>query len=96
MMICLQVENKILPTIVVNQELKEKVKEIESTQHRKVSAKEKETIKNGIYSTFLPKAFTKKGKIFAYFDIKNNWLIIDTTSNPKIELFLNTLKKTFD
>ena len=36
MMVCLQIENKILPAIVVNQDLKEKVKEIESTQKRKV------------------------------------------------------------
>ena len=94
MMICLQIEDKILPTTVIHQELKEKIKEIELMQQRKVSTKEKNTIKDGIYSDFLPRAFTKKSKIFAYFDIKNNWLIIDTVSAPRTELFLKVLKNT--
>ena len=94
MLICLQVEDKLLPTTVVNQELKEKVKEIETTQLRKVLSKEKYTIKDSIYNTLLPKAFTKKSKIYAYFDLKNNWLIVDTVNAKKVELFRNILKNT--
>jgi len=94
MMICLQIEDKILPPTVVHQELQDQVRKIEITQRRKVLAKEKYTIRNGIYNALLPKAFTKKSKIYAYFDIKNNWLITDTVSTPKVELFLKILKKT--
>lgn len=94
MLICLQVEDKILPATVVRQELKEKIKDIETIQQRKVLTKEKYTIKDSIYNSLLPKAFTKKNKIYAYFDTKNNWLIVDTVSATKLELFLNTLKKT--
>lgn len=94
MLICLQAEDKILPATVVHQELKEQVKGIESTQRRKVSTKEKYTIKDGIYNTLLPKAFSKKSKIYAYFDIKNNWLILNTVNKGKTELFLNILKKS--
>ena len=94
MMICLQIEDKILPPTVVHQELQDQVRKIEITQRRKVLAKEKYTIRNGIYNALLPKAFTKKSKIYAYFDIKNNWLITDTVSTPKVELFLKIFKKT--
>ena len=94
-MICLQSEEKILPPAVVCQELEEQVRKIERTQHRKVSTKEKYTMRQGIYGALLPKAFTKKNKLYAYFDIKNNWLILDTITVSKVELFLKILKKTF-
>ncbi|PNX48121.1 MAG: hypothetical protein BV456_10135, partial [Thermoplasmata archaeon M8B2D] len=55
---------------------------------------EKYTIKDSIYNSLLPKAFTKKSKIYAYFDTKNNWLIVDAVSTAKVELFLDILKKT--
>src|SRR5579864_1344209 len=58
-MICLQVEEKILPAIVIRQELAKKIKEIESTENRKVRQKEKYDIKDFIISTLLPRSFSK-------------------------------------
>ena len=57
LLFCLQIEEKVLPTYVIRQELKERIKEIESSQQRKVSAKEKYAIKDEIYSMLLPQAF---------------------------------------
>src|SRR5262245_12020408 len=39
-MICLQIEEKILPPIVIRQELSKKIKQIEATEDRKVGQKE--------------------------------------------------------
>jgi len=93
-LICLQFEDKILPATVVTQEVKEQVKSIEKTQLRKVMTKEKYTLKDTIYNTLLQQAFTKKTKIYAYFDMKNSWLIVNTVNPKRSELFLAILKQT--
>lgn len=95
LMICLQIEEKILPATVVNQTLQKKVKEIEKQFDRKVSQKEKYSLKDEIIQTLLPKAFSKLSHIYAYFDVINNWLILDTVSLPRAEIFLKLLKKSF-
>lgn len=94
MMICLQTEEKILPTAVINQKLQEKVKLIETEHERKVYSEEKNSLKDSIYNALLPQAFTKKSKLYAYFDTHNNWLILDTATTNKTELFLASLKRT--
>lgn len=94
MLICLQTEEKILPAAVVNQKLKEEIKEIEETRENKVSKKERQTIKGSIYYSLLPKAFGKISRLYAYIDTKNNWLILNSASQKKIEAFNSFFKKT--
>lgn len=95
MMICLQIEEKILPPIVVRQELAKKIKKIESSENRKVSPKEKYALKDEITAMLLPRAFSKLTKVYAYIDTKNKWLILGTANAKKTEQFLSAFKKTF-
>lgn len=94
-MICLQIEEKILPPIVIRQELDKKVKQIESSEDRKVSPKAKYALKDEITMTLLPRAFSKLTKVYAYIDTKNHWLILGTINTKKTEQFLSAFKKTF-
>ncbi|OGT07402.1 MAG: hypothetical protein A2X78_01015 [Gammaproteobacteria bacterium GWE2_37_16] len=93
MLICLQLEEKILPATVVRQELAEKVKKLEIERDRKISGREKYAIKEELCLTLLPRAFAKKSKIYAYLDLKKHWLILDTASANKTQIFLTTLDK---
>lgn len=95
-MICLQVEEKILPASVVAQTLKEKIKQIELLEARKVRQKEKLSFKDEITHTLLPRAFSKLTRLYAYIDTKNNWLILNTISPVKTELFISMLKKSLN
>jgi recombination associated protein RdgC len=95
MMICLQIEEKILPLIVIRQELVKKIKLIESLENKKVGQKEKYALKDEIVATLLPRAFSKLTKIYAYIDIKNNWLLLGTVNARKTEQFISAFKKTF-
>lgn len=95
MLICLQIEEKILPGSVIRQELNEKIKEIENRDDRKVRQKEKLSLKDEITITLLPKAFTKLTRIYAYIDTRNQWLILGTTSPSKTEQFISLFKKSF-
>lgn len=94
MMICLQIEEKILPASVIRQELTDKVKQIEATGERKVRQKEKLSLKDEITMTLLPRAFTKMTRIYAYIDTKNQWLVLATTQASKTEQFVSLFKRS--
>lgn len=93
-MICLQIEEKILPASVVTQTLKDKIKQIELNEARKVRQKEKLSFKDEVVHTLLPRAFTKFTRIYAYIDTRNGWLILNNVSPAKTELFLSMFKKS--
>jgi len=94
MMFCLQFEEKILPATVIREAVKEKVKEIEADQDRKVRAKEKQDLKEAIIYKLRPQAFSRFTKVHAYIDTKNNLLIINTTSTSRLEKFLAWIKRS--
>lgn len=93
-LICLQLEEKILPASVVGQTLKEKMKQLEITEARKIRQKEKLSYKDEVMHTLLPRAFSKFTRLYAYIDTKNQWLIVNTVSSAKLELFMNVFKKS--
>jgi recombination associated protein RdgC len=93
-MICIQIEEKILPNIVVRQEVLEKVKKIEATQDRRVRQKEKLTLKDEITFSLLPRAFSKLSRLYAYIDTRNHWLVIGSTSAAKNEQFITLFKRS--
>ena len=94
-MITLQIEDKILPASVVNQTLKEKVKQIELNEARKVRQKEKLNYKDELIHTLLTRAFTKFTTLSAYLDVRNQWLILNSISPAKTELFISMFQKAF-
>lgn len=94
MMICLQIEEKILPATVIRQELNEKIKQIEMDQDRKVRQREKLSLKDEVVLTLLPRAFTKITRIHAYIDTKNQWLVLNTANAAKTEQFISLFKKS--
>lgn len=96
LLICLQIEEKLLPTTVVRQALTEKVKTLEAKYDRKIRAREKNAMKDEITQTLMPRAFTKLTRLYAYIDTKNHWLILDTTNTAKTEMFLTLLKKSVE
>jgi recombination associated protein RdgC len=95
LMICLQFEEKILPASVIALSLKEKMKKIEHSEGRKIRRKEKLTLKDEVTDTLLPRAFSKFTRIYAYIDTRHQWLILNSISPAKTELFISMFKKSF-
>jgi recombination associated protein RdgC len=94
LLICLQTEAKLLPAKILHQKLNEKVKEIQLAQDRKVSYKEKNSIKLEVYNGLLPKAFGVIYRDYALIDTKNNWLIINTNSAKNTESLVSFFKRS--
>jgi len=85
-----------LPSAIIRQRLNERIKEIELTQARKVSYKEKNILKQDVYYELLPKAFGKLTRDYAFIDTKNNWLILNTNNTKRTESFISFLKRSLD
>ena len=92
--ICMQFEEKVLPATVVRQELNDTIKDIEKSQGRRVRQKEKYALKDEITHTLLPRAFSKLTRVYAYLDIKNNYLVIDSLKHAigSIQLSMPNIK----
>lgn len=86
-------EEKLLPSTVVREQLDEKVADIEAEQGRKVYRKERLNLKDEIVQDCLPRAFTRSTHIYAYIDVKANWIFIDAASATRAEELLNLLRE---
>ncbi|MBI5448574.1 MAG: recombination-associated protein RdgC [Gammaproteobacteria bacterium] len=93
---CLQFEEKILPSSVVRQAVNDRVSYLAREYDRKISAKEKKELKEEMTQTLLTRAFTKISKLYAYIDIKNHWLVLDTNSASKTEKCIELLYRCFE
>jgi recombination associated protein RdgC len=93
MMLCGKKEEKVLPTAVVNEMLQEKIGEIEDREARKLSRKERTTLKDELIFELLPKAFRFSRRTYAYIDPKGGWLLVDSASAKSAEDLLSNLRK---
>jgi len=93
MMLCLKKEEKVIPAAVINEMLQEKVAEKEEQEARKLSKKERTTIKDELIFELLPRAFSFSKKTYAYIDPKGGWMVVDAASAKKAEDLLSHLRK---
>ena len=94
MMICAQKEEKIIPASVVRQLLDDKVGEIEANEGREIYRREKMRMKEEIIVDLLPRALTRISNQFAYIDIRNQLMIVDSASPAKAETLIGQLRTT--
>jgi len=93
-MICLKREDRLVPSSVVKEAVDEKVAEIEETQMRKVTKKEKDELKEQITHELLPRAFTRSKHTYAYLSPKDGFLIVNASSSKAAEDITSYLRKT--
>jgi len=94
LMICSRSEEKIIPASVIRQLLDDKVAEIESSEAREVYRREKLRMKEEIIVDLLPRALSRISNQFAYIDVRNQLLIIDSASPAKAETLITRLRST--
>lgn len=96
LLFCLQFEDKILPASVVKQELNEKLINLSQQYGRKISKKERLSIKDEVTQSLLIRAFSKRTRLYAYIDTKKNYLVLDTTSGTKTQKFIELLSRSIE
>jgi len=93
LLIAARKEERILPSSVVNDAVKEKIEEIETEQMRKVYKKERDQIKDDIIQSFLPRAFIRRSMIFAAIAPRLGLILVNSASAKRAEDLLSTLRE---
>lgn len=94
MMVCVREQEKLLPASVINEQLEEKVRDIEAKEGREVYRKEKVDLKEALIFDLLPRAFSRSRLHFAYIAPQHGYLVVNSASASKAENLLNLLRES--
>lgn len=89
-----QKEEKILPAHVIKRELDARVEKLEQAENRKLKKVEKQTLKDDVIATLLPRAFSKYQQTALWIDAENNLIYVDAASAKRAEDALALLRKS--
>jgi recombination associated protein RdgC len=94
MLIALAVEQKLLPSSVINQYALERATEVEEQQGYRPGRKQLREIKERVAEELLPRAFTRRRTTYAWIDPVDGWLVVDAASTAKSDELLEALLKS--
>lgn len=86
-------QEKILPAAVVQDEMQPKIDALTTEKGRPLSRKEKDSIKEEVTFSLLPRAFSKTQSVIACLDLNKQRIIINTSSSSRAEDVLALLRK---
>ncbi|MCD1597659.1 recombination-associated protein RdgC [Rheinheimera aquimaris] len=86
-------QEKILPAAVINEEMQPKLEAMEQEKGRPLSRKEKQSLKEELQLSLLPRAFSRSTLTQGYYDPEHQWLVINSGSASKAEDVLALLRK---
>ncbi|GAB4059273.1 recombination-associated protein RdgC [Uliginosibacterium sediminicola] len=95
-LIALGVEQRLLPSSVVKQAAKDRAEEIEAQQGYKPGRKQMKEIKEAVTHELMPRAFTRRRRIFAWIDAQAGWLVVDAPSRKAADSMIEALHKSLD
>ncbi len=94
LLICAKHEEKILPAPVIKQELADKVEQLQNEQHRKLKKTEKDSLKDEVLHSLMPRAFSRFTQTFMWIDLDNRLIMVAAVSAKKAEDMLALLRKS--
>lgn len=92
--LCAKKEEKILPPAVISQELQKKIEKLEGEQHRKLKKTEKDSLKDEVLQSLLPRAFSRFTNTLLWIDTDNSLIIVNAASSKRAEDTLALLRKS--
>ena len=87
-------EEKILPSQVLKEELQKKILKLEEEQARKLKKTERDSLKDEVLHSLLPRAFTRKSLAKILIDRSNHLVFVEASSAKKAEDQLALLRKS--
>jgi len=95
-LLMLAVEQRLLPSSVVNQEVQERAEKIALEQGYPPGRKALRELKDRVTEELLPRAFTQRRKTPVWIDPVRGWLGVDAASLQKAEEVLEHLRQCLD
>jgi recombination associated protein RdgC len=96
LLVCMQVEQRILPAAVVQEEAAKRAAVIAEQQGFKLGRKAMKELREQVTQDLLPRAFTRRRKTFAWINVGAGWLVVDAASEKKAEDVLELLRHSLD
>ncbi|MBP9217301.1 MAG: recombination-associated protein RdgC [Sterolibacterium sp.] len=93
-LICLGVEQRLLPTSVVRQYAQERLTELEEQQGFRPGRRQVQEIREAVTAELLPRAFIRRRLTYVWIDPKGGWLVIDAGSAARADEVIEHLKIT--
>jgi len=91
-LLCARREDKVVPPSALNEALAEKVRKLESLDGQPVRQRDRMRLKDDALAELLPRALARSKQVQGYITPKDNLLVIDTSSTPEAEIFINSLR----
>jgi len=92
-MVCIKRQEKILPAAVIKEALEDRIEAISEQEGRRPGRKERETMKDEVIFSLLPKALAKSSLDFAYISTGDNRLIVNAASSKRGEELASALRE---
>jgi len=96
LLLSLAVEQKLLPSSVVNQTAQERAEELAVQQGYPVGRKQLKDLRERVRDELLPRAFTRRRRTGVWIDTQGGWLVVDASNGSKAEEVLEMLGKSLD
>ena len=87
-------EEKILPTPVIKQALEAKIARLEAEQQRKLKKTEKDSLKDEVLHSLLPRAFSRYTQERIWINTQDQLIVVDASSAKRAEDCLALLRKS--
>ena len=95
-LIALSVEQRLLPSSVVNEETKERAEALEAQQGYAPGRKQLKELRERITEELMPRAFTRRRSTFIWIDPQAGWCCVDAGSPSKAEEVIEQLRHCLD
>ena len=95
-LLALGIEQKLLPSSVVKQHVKDRAQLIEENEGRRVGRRELRDLQVAVTRELLPRAFVRKRTTHCWIDPVNGWLVIDAAAPAKADEVIELLHKSVD
>lgn len=95
-LVALAVEQRLLPSSVVNEMAQERAEQITDQQGYAPGRKQMKEIKERVTEELMPRAFTRKRTTFVWIDPQNGWFAVDAGSQSKAEEVIEHMRVCLD
>jgi len=86
-------EERLLPSVVVNDAAAKKIAEAEQREGRKLGGRTRKRIKDEIVLDLLPRAFIRPLRTDAYLDLEHGFIAVDTSSRKSAESVVSEVRR---
>ena len=86
-------EERLLPSVVVNDAAAKKIAEAEQREGRKLGGRARKRIKDEIVIDLLPRAFVRPVRTDAYLDLQHGFIAVDTSSRKSAESVVSEVRR---